>query len=435
MKASAVLTVTELSNQLKNTLDAYFAQVTVQGEISGYKCHVSGHHYFSLKDGQNVIDGVCWRGTALKVPLKDGMQVLCQGRVSVYGARSKYQILVSHLWEQGKGVLWEQLERLKAKLQGEGIFNQKRPLPLFPSHLGILTSPTGAVIQDMLDRCQARWPCRITLFPIQVQGNRVADDVLQGLKFFHTLPASQQPDILIIARGGGSMEDLWGFQCEALVRGVAASSIPTVSAIGHETDTTLIDYAADLRAPTPTAAMELVLPHRQELRKRLWSLSQRIQNNSEACFELCTVKYQHIMQRWGAFERYPEEPLMQTLDDIWDKLCYGVRREFEKKCTEFFRLEAKIHQKWGDNRWAETQLSAWKERLIHAFHTQFKQKRETLTWMVHRLSASSYKKTLARGFTLTQTPSGTLLTSAISINSGQEIRLIWHDGVRTGRLD
>ncbi|ETZ04337.1 exodeoxyribonuclease 7 large subunit [Holospora undulata HU1] len=200
---SAVLTVTELSVQLKHALDAHFSQVIVQGEISGYKQHVSGHHYFSLKDDKSVIDGVCWKGTSLKMVLKDGMQVLCQGRVSVYGARSKYQLLVSHIQEQGKGVLLEQLERLKAKLQLEGVFSQKRSLPLFPQHLGILTSPTGAVIQDMLDRCKARWPCRITVFPIQVQGGRVTEDVLQGLRFFHALCEEERPEILIIARGGG----------------------------------------------------------------------------------------------------------------------------------------------------------------------------------------------------------------------------------------
>ena len=435
MDSSGVLTVTELSNQLKNTLDTHFSQVSVQGEISGYKRHVSGHHYFSLKDGQSIIDGVCWRGTPLKVVLKDGMHVLCQGRISVYGARSKYQILVSQLWEHGRGVLWEQLERLKAQLQLEGIFNQKRPLPLFPTHLGILTSPTGAVIQDMLDRCRARWPCRITLFPIQVQGNRVTADVLEGLKFFHQLPALEQPQLLIIARGGGSIEDLWGFQCELLVRAVASSTIPTVSAIGHETDTTLIDYAADLRAPTPSAAMELVLPHRQELENRLWNLGQRIQNNSEGFLELCSVKYRNITQRWKSFDRYPEEPLMQKLDDLWDKIYYGVNKDFEKKRTGFLRLEAKIHQKWGDTRWAETQVSLWTERLIHSFEAQFKQKKEMVTWIAHRLDTSSYKKILARGFTLTQTSLGTVVTSASCVKSGQEIRLIWHDGTRTGRLD
>ncbi|GAJ46375.1 exodeoxyribonuclease 7 large subunit [Holospora elegans E1] len=432
---SAVLTVTELSVQLKHTLDAHFSQVIVQGEISGYKQHVSGHHYFSLKDDKNVIDGVCWKGTSLKMVLKDGMQVLCQGRVSVYGARSKYQLLVSHIQEQGKGVLLEQLERLKAKLQLEGVFSQKRSLPLFPQHLGILTSPTGAVIQDMLDRCKARWPCRITVFPIQVQGGRVTEDVLQGLRFFHALCEEERPEILIIARGGGSIEDLWGFQEEILVRGVASSLIPTVSAIGHETDTTLIDYAADLRAPTPTAAIELVLPNRQELLKRLAGAGQRIQNYGDTFLELCTIKYKNLYQRYHGFDRYPQEPLMQDLDNLWDKICYGIKRGLEKKRTEFLRIEAKIHQKWGDTRWADTQISVWKDRLVHNIKTQIRQKEEALHWMAHRLKASSYKKILARGFTLAQTESGSLLTSALLVNSGQSIKLVWHDGVRTGRLD
>ncbi|ETZ07309.1 exodeoxyribonuclease 7 large subunit [Holospora obtusa F1] len=435
METSSALTVTELSIQLKQTLDKNFSQILVQGEISGYKCHISGHHYFSLKDDKNIIDGVCWKGTSLKMTLKDGMQVLCQGKVSVYGARSKYQILVSHLWEQGKGALLEQLERLKNKLQLEGIFDQKRPLPSFPQHLGILTSPTGAVIQDMLNRCKARWPCRITLFPIQVQGTRVAADVLLGLKYFHALPEKERPEILIIARGGGSIEDLWGFQEETLVRGVASSSIPTVSAIGHETDTTLVDYACDLRAPTPTAAIELVLPHRKELEERLKSLVKRVENNYNTFLEVCIIKYKNLIQHYREFERYPEEYLMQNLDDLWDKFYHSVKRYYERKQTLFLRLEAKIHQKWADTRWADAQISAWKERLIHNMSTQIQKKEETLKWMKHRLNSSSYKKILSRGFSLTQDTSGALITSSKNINSKQAIRIIWHDGSLTGHLD
>ena len=429
-----ILTVSELSVQLKTLLEFHFSHVMVQGEISGYKHHVSGHHYFALKDGQSVIDAVCWRGTTLNFPLKDGAHVMCQGRVTAYPGRSKYQIVVTHVLDQGRGALLEQLERLKHKLQTEGMFDQHRPLPKFPTHIGILTSPTGAVIQDMLHRCRERWPCRITLFPIQVQGTRVGLDVLEGLRFFHQLPLEERPEILIIARGGGSVEDLWGFQEESLVRAVASSHIPTVSAIGHETDTTLTDYAADLRAPTPTAAIELVLPHREELLKHIAQLAERMYRTYKNKIEFAEVKQHHMEHKWLAFERYPQEPLMQRLDEIWEKIERGIERFFDKKRTLFLQLSGKIHLKWTDTQLQYAQLNRWQAQLETGIKTQYKHYEERLQWLGHRLDTSSYKRVLERGFTLVQTEDGACILSAQDVASGQDVQIMWHDGFRLGRV-
>ena len=429
-----ILTVSELSVQLKALLEGNFSHVMVQGEISGYKQHISGHHYFALKDGQSVIDAVCWRGTALSFPLSDGAHVMCQGRITAYPGRSKYQIVVSQVLEQGRGTLLEQLERLKQKLQGEGVFDQRRPLPKFPTHIGILTSPTGAVIQDMLHRCRERWPCHITLFPIQVQGNRVGSDVLEGLRYFHQLALEDRPEILIIARGGGSIEDLWGFQEEALVRAVAASQIPTVSAIGHETDTTLTDYAADLRAPTPTAAIELILPHREELLNHIQHLTERMYRIYKSKVEFLEIAQSHMAHKWRAFERYPQEPLTQRLDELWEKVDRAVERFFDKKHAFFIQLASKIHVKWADTQLQYAQLNRWQGQLEIAIKAQCKQYGERLEWLAHRLDTSSYKRVLERGFTLVESEAGACIVSCKDTEPGQQVHIMWHDGSRTGTL-
>ncbi|MFM7345237.1 MAG: exodeoxyribonuclease VII large subunit [Tagaea sp.] len=269
-------TVSELSQAVKRTVEDAFEIVRVRGEISGFKRHTSGHLYFSLKDADAAIDGVCWRGSAGKLGIKpeDGMEVIAVGRLTTYPGRSKYQIVVERMELAGQGALLKLIEDRKKRLAAEGLFDasRKRPLPYLPAVIGIVTSPTGAVIRDILHRLADRFPRHVLVWPVAVQGDGAAEQVAAAIRGFNALEPGgpiPRPEVLIVARGGGSIEDLMAFNEEIVVRAAAESAIPLVSAVGHETDTTLIDFASDKRAPTPTAAAEMVVPVRQEVIARL----------------------------------------------------------------------------------------------------------------------------------------------------------------------
>ncbi|WP_030539188.1 exodeoxyribonuclease VII large subunit [Sphingobium sp. DC-2] len=266
------LSVSELSAQLKRTVEDRFGHVRLRGEISGYKRAASGHMYLCLKDDNAVIDGVMWKGGAARLPFapQDGVEVIATGKLTTYPGRSKYQIVIERMELAGEGALMALLEKLKAKLSAEGLFDRsrKRPLPFMPRTIGVVTSPTGAVIRDILHRLEDRCPTHVLLWPVLVQGQGAADQVARAVRGFSAMQPGgpvPRPDLVIVARGGGSIEDLWSFNEEAVIRAVAECSIPVISAVGHETDTTLCDYAADMRAPTPTAAAEMAVPVRAEL--------------------------------------------------------------------------------------------------------------------------------------------------------------------------
>jgi len=264
--------VSEISNLLKRTVEEKFAYVRVRGEISGFKRHSSGHCYLCLKDEEAVLDAVIWRMTAQRLGLKpeDGMEVVCTGKLTTYPGRSKYQLVIESVELAGIGALLKLLEDRKKKLEAEGLFaeSRKKKLPFLPEIIGVVTSPTGAVIRDILHRLTDRFPRRVLVWPVIVQGEGAAEQVVAAIEGFNRLKTSgavPRPDLLIVARGGGSLEDLMAFNEEIVVRAAAASAIPLISAVGHETDTTLIDYASDRRAPTPTAAAEMAVPVRLEL--------------------------------------------------------------------------------------------------------------------------------------------------------------------------
>jgi exodeoxyribonuclease VII large subunit len=266
------LSVSELSASLKRTVEDRFGHVRLRGEISGFKRAASGHLYLCLKDDNAVIDGVMWKGGAQRLAFaaQDGVEVIATGKLTTYPGRSKYQIVIDRMELAGEGALMALLEKLKAKLAAEGLFasERKRPLPFLPRTIGVVTSPTGAVIRDILHRLADRCPTNVLLWPVLVQGQGAAEQVARAVRGFSALDGSgplPRPDLVIVARGGGSIEDLWSFNEEIVVRAVAECSIPTISAVGHETDTSLCDYAADRRAPTPTAAAEMAVPVRADL--------------------------------------------------------------------------------------------------------------------------------------------------------------------------
>jgi exodeoxyribonuclease VII large subunit len=274
------LTVSELANALKRTVEDRFGLVRVRGEISGLKIAASGHAYLALKDDAAVLDGVMWKGSVnmLRFRPEDGLDVICTGKLTTYPGRSKYQIIIDRMEPAGVGALMALLEERKRKLAAEGLFDahRKKPIPYLPKKIGIITSPTGAVIRDILHRLSDRFPRDVLLWPVLVQGESAAAQIAAAIAGFDTMGVDK-PDVLIVARGGGSVEDLWAFNEEVVLRAVAACSIPLISAVGHETDTTLIDYVADLRAPTPTAAAEMAVPVRVELRTKTASLNLRLQ--------------------------------------------------------------------------------------------------------------------------------------------------------------
>ena len=275
--------VSEISAALKLTVERAFDRVRIRGEVSRLSRPKSGHLYFRLKDENAVIDAICWRGVAAKLrhPPEDGLEMICSGRLTTYPGRSSYQIIVDHVEPAGEGAMLKLLEDRRKALAAEGLFDEdrKQALPFLPVVIGVVTSPSGAVIRDILHRLADRFPRHVLVWPVAVQGDKAAAEVAHAIAGFNAIQpggAIPRPDLLIVARGGGSLEDLWPFNEENVVRAAAASAIPLISAIGHETDTTLIDYVADVRAPTPTAAAEIAVPVRAELHARVIELGGRM---------------------------------------------------------------------------------------------------------------------------------------------------------------
>lgn len=281
---AAEFSVSELSNSLRRMVEDAYGNVRVRGEISGYRGpHSSGHAYFALKDERARLEAVVWKGTMGKIRFRpeEGMEVIATGKLTTYPGSSKYQIVIDQLEPAGAGALMALLEERKRKLAAEGLFDKerKRPLPFMPRVIGVVTSPTGAVIRDILHRLADRFPLHVMVWPVRVQGETAGPEAAAAVAGFNALPEGfARPDLLIVARGGGSLEDLWGFNDEGLARAVAGSRIPVISAVGHETDWTLIDLAADRRAPTPTGAAEMAVPVRADLEATLSSYSARLQS-------------------------------------------------------------------------------------------------------------------------------------------------------------
>jgi exodeoxyribonuclease VII large subunit len=326
------MSVGELSFKLKRMVEGEFGHVRIRGEISGYKRATSGHVYLALKDDAAVIDGVMWKGqvNALAFAPQDGIEVIATGKLTTYPGRSKYQIVIERMELAGAGALMALFEKLKAKLAGEGLFEGARKvrLPYLPQTIGVVTSPTGAVIRDILHRLEDRCPTHVLVWPVKVQGQGAAEEVAAAVRGFDAMPADgpvPRPDLVIVARGGGSIEDLWAFNEEVVVRAVAGCTIPIISAVGHETDTTLCDFAADLRAPTPTAAAELAVPVLADLRHTIQSHASRTQR--------CAHRYvERGRERLTALARLlPKRdallgPQRQRADDVGQRLDRGLER-------------------------------------------------------------------------------------------------------------
>ncbi|MGN6500491.1 MAG: exodeoxyribonuclease VII large subunit [Tsuneonella sp.] len=324
------LTVSELSGLLKRTVEDRFGFVRLRGELSGVKRAASGHLYCCLKDEGAVIDGVMWRGAAgaLSFRPEDGLEVVASGKLTTYPGRSKYQVVIDRLELAGEGALLALLEKLRQRLGAEGLFapERKRRLPYLPRTIGVVTSPTGAVIRDILHRLADRFPSRVVVWPVMVQGQGAAEQVAAAVRGFSSLPAGHalRPDLVIVARGGGSIEDLWCFNEEAVVRAIAESLIPTISAVGHETDTTLADHAADHRAPTPTAAAEIAVPVLRELAAALEDFAHRKRRSIARPVALGRERLEARVRRLPRAEALLAGQA-QRLDELGERLRRGLR--------------------------------------------------------------------------------------------------------------
>jgi len=323
--------VSELAGLLKRTVEDRFGFVRLRGELSGVKRAASGHLYCCLKDENAVIDGVMWRGPAAALAFRpeDGLEVVASGKLTTYPGRSKYQIVIDKLELAGEGALLALFEKMRQRLAAEGLFDagRKRPLPYLPLTIGVVTSPTGAVIRDILHRLADRFPSHVLVWPVLVQGTGAAEQVAAAVRGFCALPEGgpiRRPDLVIVARGGGSIEDLWSFNEETVIRAIAESGIPTISAVGHETDTTLADHAADRRAPTPTAAAEIAVPVLRELSAALADFALRKQRCALRPVELGRERLEARAKRLPRPEALLA-PQAQKLDELSERLRRGLR--------------------------------------------------------------------------------------------------------------
>jgi exodeoxyribonuclease VII large subunit len=337
------LSVSDLAGAVKRVIEGEFGRVRVRGEVGRVSRPSSGHLYFALKDDRASLDAVVWKGQAARLRIRpdEGIEVIAAGRLTTFPGASKYQLIVDQLEPAGAGALMAMLEARRQKLAAEGLFDasRKRPLPYLPAVIGVVTSPSGAVIRDILHRLADRFPSRVILWPVAVQGEGCAPQVAAAIRGFNALPdggAIPRPDVLIVARGGGSVEDLWGFNDEAVVRAAAASRIPLISAVGHETDTTLIDFAADLRAPTPTAAAELAVPVRADLVAATAALDARLRRAVRAGAEGRAQRLRDLARALPRHEALTLAPT-QRLDLAAGRLAAGLRAAVDRKALALGR--------------------------------------------------------------------------------------------------
>ena len=460
------VTVSELSGAIKRALESGFDRVRVRGELSGVKRHVSGHLYFSLKDAEALIEGVCWRSQVprLRVRPEDGLEVICAGRITTYGARSKYQIVVDQMEVAGAGALLRMVEERRRRLAAEGLFDEARKPspPYLPDVIGIVTSPTGAVIRDILHRLADRFPRHVLVWPVPVQGADAAARIAEAIAGFNALApggAVPRPDLLIVARGGGSLEDLMAFNEEVVVRAAAASAIPLISAVGHETDTTLIDFAASRRAPTPTAAAEMAVPVRVDLLARTSRAGASLVAALTRLAGESRTRVAGLARGLGDPRRLIEERA-QRLDDRAERLGLAAGRLAERRRATLAEAAARLPHPRLQVARARDRLDALAARLsaLRAGEAgRAADRRFRLVELAQRaaglalrraadggtrlaaraalLESFSYARVLERGFVLVSDAAGRPVTARDGALAAGDVTLRFHDGAVAARVD
>ena len=429
------LTISEISALLKRTVEDRFGFVRLRGELSGVKRAASGHFYCALKDEGAVLDGVMWKGNAARMNFRaeDGLEVIATGKLTTYPGRSKYQIVIDSLELAGEGALLALLEKTRARLAAEGLFapERKRRLPFLPKVIGVVTSPTGAVIRDILHRLADRFPSHVIVWPVLVQGQGAAEQVAAAVRGFSALQPGgpvPRPDVVIVARGGGSIEDLWSFNEEVVVRAIAECSIPVISAVGHETDTTLADYAADRRAPTPTAAAEMAVPVRADLAFTLADLGTR---QRRAVYRPVELGRERLAARARLLPR-PENllaPQTQRLDDLAERLRRSLGDRSAKGRERLAGVAARLSPTLLTRSTAEAARRLERARLSPALiERPLRQGADRLAALTRVMSQLHPEKPLERGYAIIRDASGKALTTRAEAAGEASLVLQWRDG-------
>lgn len=426
-----IQTVSELSSGIKRTLEMSFSQIRVRGELSSVTYHRNGAAYTSLKDENNTIGVVSWKPKTIPFKLEEGLDVIITGRISAYTARSQYQLIAESIEMAGEGALLKMIEARRKALAKEGLFDEdrKKSLPFAPTRIGVITSPTGAVIRDIIHRVEERFPAHIILWPVNVQGENAAMEICQALTGFNALPADHplRPDVLILARGGGSIEDLMPFNEEAVVRTVAGSKIPIITAVGHETDTTLVDYASDLRAPTPTGAAEKATPVRSELIQNLQGVRERSQFAIQRMIEAARL---HIRRSDSALlhPRRQLEQFMQKLDDLSVRLDPVLSRWIMQQQKNIAQLTARLRPPMQQIQSARQALQNYAQRMAQNWKSQQQRLTQNIESRAALLESFSYKNTLARGYALVTDKDGNIQKTKADANRLSELKIEFADG-------
>ncbi len=422
-----VYSVGELVRSARVTLESRFTDVRVEGEISGLKPSGPGHIYFTLKEAQAQVDCVMFSREAVRLKFRprDGMQVRCRGRLTIYEGRGKFQMSIVDIEPTGAGALALAFEQLKQKLAGEGLFAQerKRPLPFLPRRVGVVTSPTGAVIRDIVHVAQRRFPASILLSPTPVQGEGAAGQIVAALERLWAVP---DVDVIIVARGGGSLEDLWCFNEEVVARAIARSPVPVVSAVGHETDFTIADFVADRRAPTPSAAAEIVFPEMRALKDELGNLHRRLHRGADRELHRARLLLERLQARFADPRRLLDRQ-RQAVDDQEMRLGDAIRSAMLRRRRAVQELEARLLRTHPQKRIAQQRagLVALERKLATTAHSLLMRRQNTLHGLHNKLEALSPLKVLDRGYSLVRTPDGQLVTkhSDVHVNQAVEVML------------
>jgi exodeoxyribonuclease VII large subunit len=424
--------VSELASAVKRTMESNFERVRVRGELGRVLIAKSGHLYVDLKDESATISTIMWKGNVANLSFKpeEGLEVIAEGRLSTYPGRSQYQLIAERMEPAGIGALLAQLEKLRVRLSAEGLFapERKKPIPYLPRVIGVVTSPTGAVIRDILHRLEERFPRKVLLWPVLVQGEQAAGQIAAAIKGFNALTGDLRPDVLIVARGGGSDEDLWAFNEEIVVRAVAESAIPLISAVGHETDTTLIDFASDLRAPTPTGAAEKAVPVRAELIERITTLDGRLKGSLTRGLERRRTELRAAAGRLPRIEAVLQIP-QQRFDRAAEKLASALLANVREGRSKLDRIAARLRPealRQDSQRRSET-IQLLTRRLGLAMERRHKERVHALDAAGRMLESLSHKSVLARGFALVQGADGALAKAA-DLNAGDRVRITFTDG-------
>ena len=435
--------VSELAGSLKRTVEDAFGHVRVRGELGRVVVAKSGHVYFDIKDERAVIASIAWKGTAARFRFRpeEGLEVVIEGKLSTYPGRSQYQLIVESMEPAGAGALMALLEERKRQFAAEGLFDpaRKKPIPFLPKTVGVVTSPTGAVIRDILHRLQDRFPRHVLLWPVLVQGEKAAEQIAEAIRGFNALSPDgpvPRPDVLIVARGGGSIEDLWSFNEEIVVRAAADSEIPLISAVGHETDTTLIDFVSDRRAPTPTGAAEMAVPVRAELKGDIDALAARLVSGLSRHIERRRTELRGVVRAMPK----PQALLdlkRQRFDMIADKLDSALLNNAAEKRARLLVLQAGLKPEAlrRDIRQRRERVADRSSRLAPALQRSMRDQRRWLDTLAGRIESFNYAKILERGFAVVRDSDGAIVRAGGGLAAGSAVELEFADARRKAVID